>query len=114
MWTGTWVLVAIGVVIVIGNLATLRLIWGSTTLETSQKMAHTAVVWLLPGSFLFVRYVLREPPGQTPRDPNAPAASLLSSIGDFWFGTAGHRADDGRGPGGEDGGGGSGESEGGV
>ena len=110
MWPETWLVLAIAVVIVVGNVATVSLIWASPLFETSQKVAQTVLVWVLPGSFLFVRYVLRESPGQTPRDPTGPAASLFSSIGDFWFGTAGHRADDGagHGGGGHDLGGGSG------
>jgi hypothetical protein len=43
------------------NALTTRRLWSSPAFERSQKIAQTAPLWLLPGTFLVVRHVLAEP-----------------------------------------------------
>jgi hypothetical protein len=43
--------------------ATVRL-WKSSGFETSQKIAQTFLVWLVPGAFAFVNYFVAEAAGQ--------------------------------------------------
>jgi hypothetical protein len=50
-----------GVLLVGANALTTRQLWSSPAFEGSQKIAQTALIWLLPGSCLVVRHFLGEP-----------------------------------------------------
>src|SRR5687768_12302437 len=69
MWTLCWV--AAGLVCAVVNVATMRRLWRSVLFERSQKITQTVLLWLIPGSFIAVRYVLAEP--QPPRSIDSTA-----------------------------------------
>jgi hypothetical protein len=54
-------LVAVGVAVAVANIVTTRSLWRSPIFERSQKVAQTALIWIVPGSFVVVRHLLREP-----------------------------------------------------
>jgi hypothetical protein len=56
-----WVLCAGAAVVAIANTLTMRPLWSSAMFEKPQKVAQTVLVWLIPGAFILVRHVLREP-----------------------------------------------------
>jgi len=43
------------------NALTTRKLWRSSLFEHPQKVAQTILMWLAPGAFLFVGYLLRDP-----------------------------------------------------
>ncbi len=65
MTLSSWVLCGIAAFVVVVNLVTLRRLWASPIFERPQKIAQTILLWVVPGSFLSVRYVLREQRVQT-------------------------------------------------
>jgi len=67
---GAFLLVA-GVVIVFANVVATRRLWTSAIFETSQKVAQTVLMWLVPGSVIVVWNVLREPRIGDQPDPTA-------------------------------------------
>jgi hypothetical protein len=77
---GIWIGVA-GVGFVAMNVATTRRIWRSAAFERSQKIAQTALVWLLPGSFILVGAVLSERPPKQLRDPTVHEAAQIDPTG---------------------------------
>lgn len=56
------------------NLAATWRIWKSRELERPQQIAQTILLWLLPGTFLAVRYELHPPP-EPKNDPTVPKVS---------------------------------------
>jgi len=73
-----WVLAAAGVGVAIANLRTMRPLWRSPALERPQKIAQTALMWAIPGSYLLVRQVVMTPGAEPPMDPTP------SSVLDGW------------------------------
>jgi hypothetical protein len=61
MGLGGALLLAIGVVVVFVNAVTTHRLWASPIFETSQKIAQTLLIWLIPGSVAIVWNILREP-----------------------------------------------------
>lgn len=53
------VVLAIGVVL--ANALTVRKVWRSSLFERPQKIAQTVLICLVPGTFVLVRYFLRDP-----------------------------------------------------
>jgi hypothetical protein len=94
-------LIGVGALIAIGNVVAMRRIWASPLLETSQKIAQTIFIWLLPGTFLAMRFLLGAPPRR---------ASLSAPLADTFDASAylghGQYGPDGGHHGGFDGGGG--------
>jgi hypothetical protein len=64
---------AVGVA-VFNTLTTVRL-WRSATFDRSQKVAQTAIIWLLPGSFIVTRFLLSEPRPTALPDPTIGSGS---------------------------------------
>jgi len=60
------------------NLKATWRIWTSRELERSQQIVQTILVWLLPGTFLAVRYEL-DPPPEPNDDPTVPKVSHEST-----------------------------------
>jgi hypothetical protein len=58
-WAASIVILAIGVAL--ANAFTARKVWRSSLFERPQKIAQTVLIWLVPGTFLLVRYFLRDP-----------------------------------------------------
>src|ERR1051325_10636243 len=71
------VLLGLVLALVFVNLVTTRRLWASAVYETSQQVAQTVLLWLIPGSFIVVWYFLREPRADTQSGPAA-AADWLS------------------------------------
>jgi hypothetical protein len=70
-----WVLAVVGVGVVVANLRTMRPLWRSPALERSQKLAQTALMWIIPGSYLVVRQAIMTPGTESPRDATGGPAS---------------------------------------
>ena len=70
-------LCGIAAFVVVVNLVTLRRLWASPIFERPQKIAQTILLWVVPGSFLAVRYVLREQRVRRSVDPTTGAAILV-------------------------------------
>jgi uncharacterized membrane protein YgcG len=77
MTPSSWVLCAIATFVVVINLVTLRRLWASPIFERPQKIAQTILLWVVPGSFLAVRYVLREQRVRRSVNPTTGAAILV-------------------------------------
>jgi hypothetical protein len=60
---------AAGAVLATANGLTTRRLWSSAVFERPQKVAQTALIWLLPGSFVVVRHFLGEPERESRGDP---------------------------------------------
>ena len=58
-------LVLLAVALAVANVATMRSLWLSPLFERSQKVAQSELIWIVPGSFVVVRHLLREPSGST-------------------------------------------------
>jgi hypothetical protein len=58
----------VGIAVAIANTLTVRALWASDQFERFQKITQTVLVWILPGSFLAVRHILREPKRQAVSD----------------------------------------------
>jgi hypothetical protein len=77
MGLGGALLVAVGVVVVFINAITTRRLWASAIFETSQKVAQTLLIWLVPGSVAVVWNILREPRLGNEEDSTAGGAALV-------------------------------------
>jgi hypothetical protein len=55
------VLAVLAVALSVANVVTLRSLWLSPLFERSQKVAQSILIWIVPGAFVVVRYLLREP-----------------------------------------------------
>jgi hypothetical protein len=67
-----WLKLGLGVAalgLLTANALTTRRLWSSAAFERSQKIAQTALIWLLPGAFAATRFLLTEPHQEPPRDP---------------------------------------------
>ena len=62
---------ALGLALLASNVRATYWVWTTPTLERPQKIAQTALVWLLPGAFLAIRYELNPPP-EPEDDPTVP------------------------------------------
>jgi hypothetical protein len=58
-------LALLGVAVAVANVVTMRSLWVSPIFEKSQKVAQSALIWIVPGAFVVVRHLLREPAGAT-------------------------------------------------
>ena len=58
-------LAALGIALGVANVVTVRSLWLSPLFEKSQKVAQSVLVWVVPGFFVVVRYLLHEPTGTT-------------------------------------------------
>lgn len=99
-----WVIVSVvAAVVVFVNAVATRRLWASEIFETPQKVAQTALLWLLPGSVIVVWSVLRENRAAGSLDPTASGTGaavtdwLLSSAGQrhFHHGGGDHHGSDG-------------------
>lgn len=61
MWLLSAVFGALGAAILVANVVATKRVWASELFETSQKVAQTAFMWLVPGGVFVVWGVLREP-----------------------------------------------------
>jgi hypothetical protein len=113
MGLGGALLLVAGLVIAFANVVTTRRLWASAIFETSQKVAQTALMWLVPGSVIVVWNVLREPGLGSEPDPTTGGAAVL--VTDWLLGSSGdsgrpgsvggHNGGDGHHSSGDDGGG---------
>jgi uncharacterized membrane protein YgcG len=87
MGLGGALLLVAGLVIVLANVVTTRLLWASPIFETSQKIAQTVLVWLVPGGAIVVWNVLREPRIGSQSDPATAGAAFI--VTDWLFGSRG-------------------------
>jgi hypothetical protein len=71
--------VTFAAVVAILNLLTLKRLWASTSLERSQKVAQSVLLWLLPGSVWLVRYLLSDKRQERSDDPTTGATSDTSA-----------------------------------
>ena len=73
--------VAVAAVLVTLNLLTLRRLWASPLFETSQKLAQSVLLWVVPGSVFVVRHLLADARSTRSDDPTAvnPAYSHADS-----------------------------------
>jgi hypothetical protein len=82
-----WVLWGVGLVVAAVNVATTRRLWASAMFERPQKIAQTVLLWLVPGSFLLVRYLLDDTvPKRRQSDSAHPTADagLLQGVSNDW------------------------------
>jgi hypothetical protein len=52
-------LIGVGAVVAIANVFTTRSLWSSPMFERSQKIAQTVLMWLVPGTFVVTRHLVR-------------------------------------------------------
>jgi hypothetical protein len=69
--TGAWALVAVGLIVAIGNVLLMGPLLTSPGLTSSETLRQALLMWLVPGSFLFVGRTVREswagdPSGEPP------------------------------------------------
>jgi hypothetical protein len=71
-------IVALVLILVVAtiNVATVMRVWKSSVFQTSQKVAQTFLIWLVPGSAFLVRHVLSEALPDRSEDPTADNAGL--------------------------------------
>lgn len=69
-----WVASGIALLLVAVNIVTMRRLWASPIFERPQKIAQSALLWLLPGSFVFVRYALEDYLPGRPGDVDDPTS----------------------------------------
>ena len=50
----------LAIAVAVANAATGRALWRSQLFERSQKIAQTILMWLVPGTFVIVRFALRD------------------------------------------------------
>jgi drug/metabolite transporter (DMT)-like permease len=67
-WISVGLAVA-GAALAAANGLTTRRLWSSAAFDGPQKVAQTALIWLLPGSFVVVRHFLGEPERESDGDP---------------------------------------------
>jgi len=73
-----WVIFfALGFMTLFANVVTTRRLWASASFETSQKVAQTALIWLVPGGAIVVWNFLREPRVDSHSDPSTGGVSLV-------------------------------------
>jgi hypothetical protein len=56
-----WLISGFVASVVVANGITTERVWRSPLYERAQKIAQTALLWFLPGSVVFVAYLLRDP-----------------------------------------------------
>jgi len=80
--------------IIVANILTSRSLWLSPMFETSQKIAQTVFIWILPGAFVAIRHLLHESQDKPdPRDQTIhPDYSYREDMGG---GSHGHGGDGG-------------------
>ena len=82
--------VAVGVAlaaVVVANVFTTVRLWRSSMFERPQKIAQTAMIWLIPGAFAVVRYAM----GPTSSGwPGVDSTSISDSFVEDGSSTAGH------------------------
>jgi len=66
------VLIGSGTAVAIANTLTTRALWASPMFDRSQKVAQTALMWLLPGTFLVTRHFVRGGFDRSVPDPTVP------------------------------------------
>ena len=78
------------------NIRTSVRLWRSTAYECSQKIAQTALMWLVPGAFVIVNHLVLDAMGkpQGARDKDAtvdsqPESTEFSNYADAWHGDDG-------------------------
>jgi hypothetical protein len=113
---GWWIVLAVGIAVATANARTLPRLWSSAGLERWQKVAQTALMWLVPGTYLFVRAGLAN-------DTSRPAGDSASGNAESWWvwtgssnllqESGGHHGDDTHHAHGSHGGGGHGGHDGG-
>jgi hypothetical protein len=67
--------------VAVANLRTMGPLWRSPALETSQKIAQTALMWLVPGGYLAVRRAITLPGMGRPEDSTRGA--FLGTVTDW-------------------------------
>jgi hypothetical protein len=77
MGLGGALLIAVGGLVVFMNTVTTRRLWASPIFETSQKVAQTVLIWLVPGSMAVVWNILREPRPGNESDVTVGGAALV-------------------------------------
>jgi len=65
--TGAWALVAVGLIVAIGNVLLMGPLLTSPGLTSSEKLRQALLMWLVPGTFLFVGRTVRESWAGDPR-----------------------------------------------
>ena len=61
-----------GLLLVVWNAIVTRRLWRSSMYERSQRLAQTTMIWLLPGSAIFVNWLLQGMPDKSRAvDPTA-------------------------------------------
>jgi hypothetical protein len=84
VWLLRGVFGVLGAALLFANVVATKRVWASDLFETSQKIAQTALMWLVPGSVFIVWGVLREPRVGHRRDP--PIAGVTFVV-DWFVGT---------------------------
>ena len=79
MWTLCWV--GAGLACAVVNVVTTRRLWRSIMFERTQKILQTVLLWLIPGSFIAVRYVLaqHQPPPSIDSTADGPDTAFADS-----------------------------------
>jgi hypothetical protein len=78
LMSGWWLVAGAAVAIAVANLRTMGPLWACEGLERSQKIAQTVLVWLLPGSFMVVRQIVRSSRGlPSPEDATRSAFAAM-------------------------------------
>jgi hypothetical protein len=70
-------------VLVAANVVITRRLWRSPLFERSQKIAQTALIWLVPGSCVFVKLALSGGAPKELRDPTAHSPEARGDVGDL-------------------------------
>ena len=82
----------LGAALLFANVVATRRLWASELFETSQKVAQTALMWVVPGGVLLVWSVLRERKPGSERDP---AIAGVTFVVDFFAGSGAFARDAG-------------------
>ena len=94
VWLLRAVFGALGAAVLFANLVATRLVWRSELFETSQKVAQTVFLWLVPGGVFLVWGVLRESKPGPQRDR---AIAGVTFAVDWFVGTGDFSHDSGSG-----------------
>jgi hypothetical protein len=76
--TGLWALIGVGLLVAIGNVLLTGPLLTSPGLTSSEKLRHALLMWLVPGSFLYVGQIVRE---SWAGDPNGDVPNPLLHSG---------------------------------
>jgi hypothetical protein len=79
-------LIGLGAVVAFANALTTRSLWSSPMFERPQKIAQTVLMWLVPGTFVVTRLLVRAPDRIDPADPTVGGSSYVADPAGYHHG----------------------------